>query len=144
MSKYSHRSIQAQHTFVAFGDTEALSELLNEHSGLYDFLYRVTNNETSANEALERVAKKLAATKYEGDEALFEGWLYRLAVDSLNEPHETVPALKALPPALVEVFLLAHYAKLTPEQIGVALRITSQEAAARIERAILLLQETPE
>jgi hypothetical protein len=144
MSKYSHRHIQAQHSFVEEGNPKHLSELFSEHSGLYDFLRRSTHNEEAASQAFTRVAQGLADAKYEGDESLFDGWLYRLAVEAIqdNLPNpETPKELQALPPELLEAFLLAHYAKLTPEQLGVALRITSQEATARIERALLMLQE---
>jgi DNA-directed RNA polymerase specialized sigma24 family protein len=149
MAIHSNKYIRAQRSFVAHGDDTTLESLLKEYSGLYDYLCRTTKDEGSAQQALLSAAKKMAEVPYEGDEALFDGWLYRFAVDASREvgkvrvPQELAPpALQSLPPDLIEAFLLAHYAKLTPEQVGVALRVTPQEAAAQIERAVLLIQET--
>jgi DNA-directed RNA polymerase specialized sigma24 family protein len=151
MVAYSNKFIRAQRSFVAYGDSADLEALFQEYSGLYDYLCRTTKDEDTAQKALTQAAKKLTEAPYEGDESLFEGWLYRCAVDASRElgevhpPGEQTPkALQDLPTDLLEAFLLAHYAKLTTEQIGVALRVTAQEAAAQIERAVLLVQGTDE
>ena len=141
MTVYSNQLIRAQRAFVARGDETELEALLNEYPGLYDYLCRVSKDEEAAQLALTQTAKKLAEAPYEGPEALFEGWLYRFAVEAGRPPEAQASGpLRDLPAELLEPFLLAHYAKLTIEQIGVALRITPQEAAAQIERAVLLVQ----
>ena len=147
MAVYSNKAIRAQRSFVAHGDEADLETLLNEYPGLYDYLSRTTKDEEAAQSALVEAAKRFAEAGYEGDESLFDGWLYRCVVDASRQsgkahlPGEQAPkSLRDLPSDLLEAFLLAHYAKLTTEQIGVALRITPQEAAAQIERAVLLVQ----
>jgi DNA-directed RNA polymerase specialized sigma24 family protein len=149
MAVYSNKFIRAQRAFVARGDEADLEVVIEEYPGLYDYLCRITKDEDAAQAALAQTAKKLAQMAYEGDESLFDGWLYRCAVDASRETgpvclrKEQAPSvLLGLPSDLLEAFLLAHYAKLTTAQIGVALRISPQEAAAQIERAVLLLQET--
>lgn len=147
MAVYSNKFIRAQRSFVTHGDSADLETLLQEYSGLYDYLCRTTKDEEAAQRALTQAAKKFAEVPYEGDESLFEGWLYRCVVDASRESGKAHPgaqaprALQELPSELLESFLLAHYAKLTTEQIGVALRVTAQEAAAQLERAVLLVRE---
>lgn len=142
--------IALQRSFVRRGERGALGALLESYGPrLYGYLVRVTGDSALARQGFLHIARRLAEAPYGGNRRLFVGWLFGLAVEaarkvsssrtSLEQEREESRArrvIRDLSAELREAFLLSHYAQLLPEEVALALKIPTETAISRVERAV--------